>query len=359
MMSEKNNILDFHFYRKDLYPEEMCEKIFEVSKNSKLINGESKIKLSNKDVVVVCLVKNGEYYIQQFIEHYNRIGVKHIFFIDNGSTDKTYDIQKKYDNVTFFECRLPFCKYKLAMRIFVIELLGSCNWVLSVDIDEFWEYPFRDQLSLNGFIHYLEIYEYNACVAHQLDLFGDEGISEFSDYMENLSDLRYYDISDVFYFRNYCEYDSNCIDDRLPQFHKGNILSNNNIPVMTRGIRWSLFNISPILSKVPLFKIDKKLVPFLKSSHRVKGAKIADISCVLLHKLLNQLLFSKAVFCVKEGSYYNNSINYKRIVNTLKKARVMFPAERMVYRNVNELVENGFLQISDQFSTFLNNFNSL
>ena len=62
---------------------------------------------------------------------------------------------------------------------------------------------------------------------------------------------------------------------------------------MAGGIRMRLFEITPILTKVSLFKFVSSVVPFLKSSHKIEGAIIADISCVLLHKLLNNQLKEK------------------------------------------------------------------
>jgi len=91
-----------------LYSSVARSKMKYVLKNVQHIHGNQYPNLPSGSVVAICLVKNGEYYIQAFIDHYLKIGVKHIVFMDNGSSDRTLDITAKYDRVTVVKCCLPF-----------------------------------------------------------------------------------------------------------------------------------------------------------------------------------------------------------------------------------------------------------
>ena len=334
------------------YPRTTYNKIQHVDQNVRRIHELRNLNLQAGSVLVVCLVKNGEFYVQAFIEHYFRIGATHIVLMDNGSCDRTLYIAKKYDRVTVVECHLPFSEYKLAMRIFLAEVSGKGNWCLSVDIDEFYEFPFCDSIRLSTLVQYLEKSGFTACVAHQLDLFGKETITKTGGTDKSLADIRYFDLSDIYYWREISKHSKSCPDQRLVHFFSRNIVSNPDIPVMARGVRWHLFGITPVLTKIPLFKLVPPVTPFINSSHRLEGAVLADISCVLLHMLLNQHLSAKATWCEKEGSYYNNSAHYRQIANTLALRPVHLPVCRKLYRSVSDLVALNFLHVSTDFSRF-------
>jgi hypothetical protein len=338
----------------ELYSKEICDKVKNVVANVKFIHGKHKVNKHKSNVFVICLIKNGEIYIQNFIEHYKRVGVKHIFFMDNGSTDQTLNIASKYNEVTIFECRLPFNEYKLAMRIFLAETYGSGGWCLSVDIDEFWEFPYCNQISLTQFINYLDEFGFTGCVAHQLDLFGEGVLSKENKNDNLLSDLKYFDLSNVYVWRNSLNNYDKCIDKRLPVFYDGNERSSDIIPVLANGVRWSLFGITPILTKIALFKLVHPVVPFEKSSHRIKGAILADVSCVLLHKLLNNNLFNKAVWCANEGSYFNNSSHYKQIVKKFEDTiPIQLPIYSKLYQHINYLIDLDFIHVSKVYEKFV------
>src|SRR5262245_51355336 len=80
------------------------------------ISGPAKPKLTANDAVVVCLVRNGENYVQSFVRHYLRLGFKHIFLLDNGSTDRTVELARAHAEVTVLRCRLKFRRFKRDMR---------------------------------------------------------------------------------------------------------------------------------------------------------------------------------------------------------------------------------------------------
>jgi Glycosyl transferase family 2 len=62
--------------------------------------GPEEVAYEVDELVVVCLVRDGRPYVRSFIEHYLSLGVKHIFFLDNGSTDGTISVARGYENVT-------------------------------------------------------------------------------------------------------------------------------------------------------------------------------------------------------------------------------------------------------------------
>jgi len=245
------------------------------------------------------------------------------------------------------------------MRIFLAEVYGNNIWCLSADIDEFWEYPLCESIDLCMFVQYLEESGFNAVVAHQLDLFGEGSITKTGGSDKSLENICYFDLSDIYYWRDNNKNNDICPDNRLPHFFGRNVVTNSDIPVMARGVRWHLFGITPVLTKIPFFKLVRPVTPFVCSSHRIEGAVIADISCVLLHRVLNKYLSSKADKCVKDASYFNNSSHYQRIAEKLALGPVHLPLSRKLYRSFDDLIRLNFLHISNGFERFVRTYGRL
>lgn len=87
------------------------------------------------------------------------------------------------------------------MKRYLIERFGRGRWTLSVDIDELFEYPCSDVVSLKALLGYLNENSYTAVVSYMLDMFPEKPLFEDAPLMEEdlpLKELhRFYDISDI------------------------------------------------------------------------------------------------------------------------------------------------------------------
>src|SRR5215213_7159476 len=84
------------------------------------LHGPEEVPYAEDELVVVCLVRDGRPYVKCFVEHYFALGVKHLFFLDNGSADGTVEALKQYDNVTVLRTTLPYNRYKGCMKQYLI-----------------------------------------------------------------------------------------------------------------------------------------------------------------------------------------------------------------------------------------------
>ena len=123
--------------------------------NVEHLYGPETVDYESDELVVLVLLRNGRPYIKAFIEHYLSLGAKHIVFLDNGSTDGTVEALKGYDNVTVLRSMLPYKRYNVAMKRYLIERFGRGRWTLSVDMDELFDYPYSDVVSLRSLLRYL------------------------------------------------------------------------------------------------------------------------------------------------------------------------------------------------------------
>jgi len=84
------------------------------------------------------IIKNEQTYIQEWIQHYIKQGVQHFFIIDNGSTDNTLHILKKYDNITIFNDtrKYPDKQPDMYTENLLPFLKKYVKWNILVDADE-------------------------------------------------------------------------------------------------------------------------------------------------------------------------------------------------------------------------------
>jgi hypothetical protein len=321
--------------------------------NLEHVHGPEKVDYEPDELVVVCLVRDGRPYVKSFVEHYLSLGAKHLFFLDNGSTDGTVEALKGYDNVTVLRSTLPFRRYKQPMKQYLIEHFGWGRWSLCVDIDELFDYPYSDVVRLGSLLRYLNEKSYTAVVAQMLDMFPAEPLSDAaSEEDEPLKERhRFYDISNI-----HAQYYSN-IDVHSARDHwayrracgTSNVLANEEIEVYRNGIQSTVFGGAPPLTKHPLVFVNEKIKPLNSSPHSVSDARIADFTCVLFHyKFLNHLyeLIRRAA---REDRYGNT--RHKRWLGVLEEnPNLLVKGESArELRSVNELVENLFLVVSEEY----------
>ena len=139
----------------------------------KHIHGPAKISYALDELLVISVVRNGELYIRSFLDHYRSMGVRHFVFLDNGSADHTLEMLCKQEEVTVLQTEAPYNKYENTMKRYLAERFSSGRWNLCADIDELFDYPFSEKLSLRDFLGYLNNNNYTAVVAQMLDMFSD------------------------------------------------------------------------------------------------------------------------------------------------------------------------------------------
>src|SRR5829696_8856420 len=306
------------------------------------LHGPEEVAYEANELVVLCLVRDGRPYVKSFVEHYTSMGAKHLFFLDNGSTDGTVEALKGYDNVTVLRTALPYKEYKYLFKQYLIERFGKKDrWSLCADIDELFDYPYSDMVSLSSLLRYLNERSYTAVAAQMLDMFPKEPLLDRAGNPdEPLKELhRFYDISNV---------QRKGIREHRPT--RNNIYESDDIEAFHSGIRNTLFGTKPFLTKHPLMFSDGSLKPIDGSSHWVDNARVADFTCVLFHyKFLDEYFHKKAASAVREQPWDVSS--YKKYREALDSSLSVQSKQETVreLRSVNELVENQFLVVSEEY----------
>ena len=304
--------------------------------------GPEEVPYAEDELVLVCLLRDGRPYLKSFMEHYTSMGVKHLFFLDNGSTDGTVEALKGYDNTTVLRTGLPFKRYELSMRQYLVErFCQKGRWCLYADIDELFDYPYSDVVSLSSLLRYLNERSYTAVVAQMLDMFPEEPLSSSASSPDELLKQRhrFYDISNI-------------QTKGIKEHGRNNIYESDDIEYFLGGIRSTLFGTKAYLTRFALMFSDGKVKPFAGSGHRVDNARVADLTCVYLHyKFLDEHFHKKVASAVREENYPYNSSQYKKYLEVLEKnPGLLVKGEgARELRSVNDLVENHFLVVSEEY----------
>ncbi|MBA3474642.1 MAG: glycosyltransferase family 2 protein [Rubrobacter sp.] len=313
------------------------------------LHGPEEIPYGEDEIVVVCLVRDGRPYVKSFVEHYLSLGVKHLIFLDNNSTDGTAEALKKYDRVTVLGTKLPYKEYKYLMKQYLITRFGKKDsWSLYVDIDELFDYPYSDAVGLDSLLGYLNGKSYTAVAAQMLDMFPEKPVlnAVAAGEDEPLKERhRFYDLSNL----------GRRSMKGLPRF-RGNMLENDEVEWFNGGIRDTLFGVRPHLTKFPLMFLDDRIKPFGDSSHWVDNARIADFTCVLFHYKFLEHFHEQVARAVREENYWADSAQYKKYLEVLESDPSLQVKQETSkeLEGVNDLLENRFLVVSEDYVSWVN-----
>jgi hypothetical protein len=314
------------------------------------LHGLAEIPYGDDELVVVCLVRDGEPWVSTFVEHYFSLGAKHLVFLDNNSTDGTVAAASGHDGVTVLRTALPFgadvegTGGQVVMRQYLIERFGRGRWSLCVDVDELFDYPYSDVIGLDSLLSYLNSKSYTAVMAQMLDMFPERPLLELAgEPDEPLKEVhRFYDISGL-----------ERMDSKKRAWNlsrDNNTLESDEIEWFAGGLRRRVFDLpGPWLTKYPLVFCDGTLEP--KPPHGVRNARIADLTCVLCHYKFLRHFREQVVQAVREQQYHRKSRAYKKYLETLEKnPGLRLKQETSVeIKSVNELLDNRFLIASEDY----------
>lgn len=310
----------------------------------KHIYGLSEILYEPDELLVICIVRNGELYIKSFMEHYRSLGVRHFVFMDTLSTDRTIEMLSSYENVTILQTDVTFIDYESTIRRYMAERFSKGRWNLVTDIDELFDYPYSQYLSLGNFLQYLNENQYTAVICQMLNLFSDIPLSELEGCIDDSLPEKY------------PYYDNSAIDKTEYRFSEP---ANKDIKMHWGGICKTLFDTYSGLTKAALVKMDGKVKTFV-GWHQVRNAKVADISCVLKHYNFISTFYEKLQDSIETARYGKKNISsfHAKAWQCLQRNPKLSPkldtAKRL--ENLEVLIEEGFIVISEQYQEWVNKY---
>ncbi len=315
------------------------------------VSGPQSFEYDEDECVVVCLVRNGGEHLPSFLEHYRALGVARFVFVDNGSDDGSRALLESQPDATVYEASLPHKHYENELRRLIIERHCQRRWCLSVDIDELFDFPGSEQLSLSELLRYLRLRGATALPSYLLDMFARENVFGAARAVDLKSEYPCYDVSDV--------EKVGYLAPEVAAFCDQNQLSDPEIGCYFGGIRKRVFGGSQraqfLLTKHPLIFLDGVLQPSVHP-HYSNRARVADVTGVLQHYKLTPSFKAKASESVRSGRYVEFAQRqydeYHRQVSDRASLIIDTPG-RTQLRSAWQLVDDGFLRVSASFRDYL------
>ena len=332
------------------FGEMMLERVL-LPLQARHLHGPRWVPYRKDELLVVCLVRNGERFIDSFVQHYFGLGVRHIVFLDNDSTDSTVSLASAYPQVSVYTTDLPFRGNNRLMRRFLLNRFGRRDhWVLCVDVDELFDYPYSDRISLTSLLAYLNSKSYTAMVSYLLDMVSDKPIRDSGSGRESLKTSHpFYDISAVKKLDYFSEDGY-----RGDRFVRHNTVTNREIRRYVGGVRSQAFGLDNVyLIKHPLMFRDGQAK--LVHQHFVDYASVADLTGVLYHYKFIRGFDCQVQDAVKDSQYASDSYEYRAYQEVLERNPNLClkyeSAERL--ESVNQLVRERFLQVSRDYEDWV------
>lgn len=318
-----------------------------VAMQVKHVAGPKRIRLSKNEAAVTCVVKNGEFYLESFLRHYLQMGFKHVFLLDNGSTDRTASIAKEHANVSLSQSTLPIDRHQRLFKRHLAQQSVEGGWCVDADVDEFFDYPGSDEIPLGKFLAYLNRHQYTAVVTQLLDMFSAAALAELQDgKQEDLFALyEYYDLSAA----RSTPYRTSEV---AAQYGPRNQVAHDGTALWWGGIRKTLWGNDCLLTKHSLFLPASGLDPF-PHVHFVDNASLADVSCVMRHYKLTSNALAMAL--QNRTEFLTHSQTYANCVEFLTNSSAHSVKQETAkqFRGTDALVAEGFLFASAGYREYV------
>lgn len=138
------------------------------------------IEVGDRDVLVLCCLRNEVQRLPYFLQYYRRLGVRHFFVVDNASTDGSGEYLAAQEDVHVFWTDASY-RGSAAGRLWMQELAAHYarrHWCLTVDVDELLVYPGVEYLSLRRLCDFLELENSEGLFCVFLDMYSDRPLGE-------------------------------------------------------------------------------------------------------------------------------------------------------------------------------------
>ncbi|MCU9848160.1 glycosyltransferase family 2 protein [Defluviimonas sp. WL0024] len=158
-------------------------------------------RIRRSDILVAAVLRNERIRLPYFLRYYRELGVGHFLFVDNGSDDGSREYLAAQEDVTLWTTRASYreARYGVDWLNWILMRHAREHWVLALDVDEFFVYPFCDTRPIRALTDWLDTYETRSFPAMLVDMYPKGAINSVS-YREGMNPFT---IADHFDSGNY------------------------------------------------------------------------------------------------------------------------------------------------------------
>lgn len=126
------------------------------------------------DAILLCAtLRNERIRLPYFLAYYRKLGITHFLFIDNGSEDGSGDYLAAQPDVSVWRTEASYqaARFGTDWINWLLMRHARDHWVLTVDVDEFFVYPYCDTRPLRALTDWLDGYGVRSFGAMMLDMY--------------------------------------------------------------------------------------------------------------------------------------------------------------------------------------------
>ncbi|WP_306152675.1 glycosyltransferase family 2 protein [Roseovarius sp. MMSF_3281] len=230
------------------------------------------------DVVVVALVRDGAYYLDEFLRYYRALGAAGFVFCDNGSSDGTLERLAGEADCVVLQSTLPWREVENRFRNHAAKVHCAGRWCLYADMDEQFTFEGAERIGLPGLVRYMERLGQTALVAQMLEMFPEGPLRAAAgwSFSECVERFRFHDL------RGMDRYDYHSPEVSFRFALGQNRVTDDRIKVMFGGLRGRVFGEACCLTKHPLVFVGEGVQPGVHP-HASAGVSCAEFTGLIRH----------------------------------------------------------------------------
>jgi hypothetical protein len=265
------------------------------------------------DVLAFSTLRNERLRLPYFLKYYRAMGITHFLMVDNGSDDGSSAYLEAQPDVSLWSTTASYkaARFGVDWLNWLAARHGHDHWALTVDVDEFFVYPFCDTRPIQALTDWLDTSGMRAFGAMLLDMYPKGPLAEhpYAEGQDPFEIAAWFDSGNYTVSRN---------------ARMGNLW-------IQGGPRARMFfadtpGQAPALNKIPLVRWDRRFA-YVSSTHALlpRGLNLVydelggeKASGCLLHAKFLDTLGAKAAEELQRRQHYADSREYRAYARELK-----------------------------------------
>lgn len=130
-------------------------------------------RIAPDDILLFCTFRNEDARLPYFLAYYRDLGINHFIMVDNDSSDGGAAFASVQPDVSLWSTKAAYgdARYGMDWLTYLQGKYAPGHWALTVDVDEFFVYPFCDTRPISALADWLDASQVRSFGAMLLDMY--------------------------------------------------------------------------------------------------------------------------------------------------------------------------------------------